>query len=92
MSLEDLVSKYIGKAERALAELKTCEVVVHVDNRKTCGIIEEARRYLNDAKYYRNRKQFETGLASVAYCEGLLDALRLLGVVKFTWSNLNGKG
>lgn len=40
---------------------------------------------LEDAKYYREKKKLETRLASVAYCEGLLDALRLLGFVEFSW-------
>lgn len=40
---------------------------------------------LEDAKYYRERNKLETSLASVAYCEGLLDGLRLLGVVEFSW-------
>jgi len=40
---------------------------------------------LKDAKYYKDEKKFETSLTSIAYCEGLLDALRLLGVVKFEW-------
>ncbi|KPV63960.1 MAG: hypothetical protein AOA66_0541 [Candidatus Bathyarchaeota archaeon BA2] len=40
---------------------------------------------LEDAKYYQKGGKLEIGLASVAYCEGLLDALRLLGVVKFSW-------
>jgi FAD synthetase len=48
-------------------------------------IIETAQSYLEDAKYYREKKRLETSLASVSYCEGLLDALRLLGVVEFSW-------
>jgi hypothetical protein len=30
-------------------------------------------------------KNLETSLTSIAYCEGLLDALKLLGAVKFEW-------
>jgi len=40
---------------------------------------------LQDAKYYKAHGKLETSLTSVAYCEGLLDALRLLGAVKFEW-------
>jgi len=47
--------------------------------------IEHIRAYLADAKYYKSQKNFETSLASIAYCEGLLDALKLLGLVKFEW-------
>jgi len=44
-----------------------------------------AKAYLQDAKYYRDGKRFDVSLASVAYCEGLLDALKMLGAVKFEW-------
>jgi hypothetical protein len=44
-----------------------------------------AKAYLEDARYYREKKKFEVSLTSIAYCEGLLDALRLLGAVKFEW-------
>jgi FAD synthetase len=40
---------------------------------------------LQDAKYYRDNGKLEVSLASVAYCEGLLDALKMLGAVKFEW-------
>jgi FAD synthetase len=40
---------------------------------------------VEDAKYYFDRNRFEVVLASVAYCEGILDALRLLETVEFTW-------
>ncbi len=38
--------------------------------------------YLKDAKYYKDKKMFETSLTSIAYCEGLLDALKLMGAIK----------
>jgi len=85
MTLKELTSKYIRNSERVLADMKMAQDMVVIDEEKIKGIIESARHYLNDAKYYEERNQLETSLASVAYCEGLLDALRLLGVVKFTW-------
>jgi FAD synthetase len=84
MSLKELTSKYIQNSERVLAEIKLATDVVVIDEEKIRGIIESARQYLNDAKYYERQNRLETSLASVLYCEGLLDALRLLGVVEFT--------
>jgi len=40
---------------------------------------------VEDAKYYKLQKKLEVSLTSIAYCEGLLDALKLLGAVKFEW-------
>jgi len=84
-SVKELLSKYIQNTERVFAEMKLSQGAVYVDREKTRDIIDVAKRYLEDAKYYCDIKKFETGLVSVAYGEGLLDALRLLGVAEFQW-------
>ncbi len=85
MTLKELVSKYIRNTEQVFGEMKTSETTTYISGEDIENVIETARRYLEDAKYYQERKKLETGLASVAYCEGLLDAIRLLGMVKFSW-------
>ena len=85
MSSEELAAKYIQKAERALTELKVIDNEGRPDTGKVKTVVDEAKRYLEDAKYYSANERFETSLASVAYCEGLLDALRMLGYVEFSW-------
>ncbi len=87
MSLQALLLKYVRNSEKVFAEIKLKQDIVVLDEDKIREIIEYAKRYLNDAKYYGERNQYETGLAAVAYCEGILDGLRLLGMVEFTWSN-----
>lgn len=84
MSLETLVVKYIGSAETVLKDLKI-QGSLKVDEQQINQVIEYVKDYLADAKYYRTQNRLETSLTSVAYCEGLLDALRLLGAVKFEW-------
>ncbi|MDI6690520.1 MAG: DUF357 domain-containing protein [Candidatus Bathyarchaeota archaeon] len=85
MSLEELVSKYIASAEHVFNEMQISETSVNLDTNSVKRVVEFAKAYLEDAKYYMDGKRFEVSLASVAYCEGLLDALRLLGAVKFEW-------
>jgi FAD synthetase len=85
MSLEKLVSKYIASAERVFCEMEIAETRPNIDALGVNKLLEFAKAYLEDAKYYRDKKKFEVSLASVAYCEGLLDALKLLGAVKFEW-------
>jgi len=85
VTLQELTSRYIRNTERVLKELKLAQDVVVIDEEKIKGIIESAKHYLDDSKYYEKANKLETSLASVAYSEGLLDALRLLGVVEFTW-------
>jgi len=86
MSAESLVAKYIRNTGRVFEEIKTSTVKeVKLGKEKIDGVIEYAKNYFEDTKYHYDRKQFEVALASVAYCEGLLDALRLLGLVEFQW-------
>jgi FAD synthetase len=85
MSLEALASKYIVSAEKVLKEMRRVKDVITVNDESVNKIIEYATAYLADAKYYKAQKRFETSLTSIAYCEGLLDALKLLGAVKFEW-------
>jgi len=85
MTLTELVSKYLSNTQRVFGEIKRVSSSIHVNEGKIQNVIETAKRYLEDAEYYQRRNKLETSLASVAYCEGLLDALRLLGAVEFSW-------
>ena len=85
MSLEALVSKNIVSTEKVLKEMQQTEGSISVAEESVDNILSYVTAYLEDAKYYKAQKRFETSLTSVAYCEGLLDALRLLGAVKFEW-------
>jgi len=93
MRLEGLASKYISSAEHVFSEMRIAETFTSLDVNSVKKVVEFAKAYLEDAKYYRNKKKFGASLASVAYCEGLLEALKLLGVVKFEWPvKRKGKG
>jgi hypothetical protein len=85
MSLDELVSKYISSAGQVFTEMIVREDPISANVESVKKIVDCARDYLEDAKYYKEKKKFEVSLTSVAYCEGLLDALRLLGAVKFEW-------
>jgi len=85
MSLEMLVVKYIASAEKVLEEMQQTKGSLTIDEEQVAKVVEYVKDYLWDAKYYKAQKKLETSLTSIAYCEGLLDALRLLGVVKFEW-------
>lgn len=85
MSAEQLAKKYIVSAEHVLGELRISDVCVNTDIGEIEEVVRSAKAYLEDGKYYRSRREFEVSLVSVAYCEGLLDALRMLGMVKFEW-------
>jgi hypothetical protein len=86
VSTSDLVTKYLNNTRQVFQEIRTSKAEeVMLNKKKICEVIEYARNYFEDAKYNRDQKEFEVALTSVAYCEGLLDALRLLGVAEFQW-------
>jgi len=85
MKLDEMASKYIQKAEGVFDTIKIPEKTVWIKAENTKEVLEEAKRYLEDAKFYLEKRRLETSLASVAYCEGLLDALRLMCLVDFSW-------
>jgi FAD synthetase len=85
MNLERLVSKYVDSAKQVLERIEVFENPMTVDATGVERVVGYARDYLMDAEYYMEKEKFEVSLTSVAYCEGLLDALRLLGAVKFEW-------
>ena len=85
MSLEMLVSKYIASTEQVFKEMQIVKPPINVDIEIVKKVLDFAKAYLEDAKYYKGEQKFETSLASIVYCEGLLDALRLLKMVKFEW-------
>jgi FAD synthetase len=85
MTLHELASRYIQKAERVFDIIKVPEETTSINAENVKEVVDEAKRYLEDAKFYLQRKRLETSLASVAYCEGLLDALRVMGLADFSW-------
>jgi FAD synthetase len=85
VSIEQLVTKYISSAEKVLASMERSSGTLTVTDAQVENLIQYAINYLEDAKYYKAQKNLEVSLTSIAYCEGLLDALKLIGAVKFEW-------
>jgi hypothetical protein len=86
MSCRKLVSKYITSTEHVLRNMEIVKDSISIDGEGIRKVMEYVKAYLDDAKYYRDKEKWEVSLGSVAYCEGLLDTLKLLGAVKFEWS------
>lgn len=82
--VDRLVERYISGCSRALDSLKLEELPAEVNEEIVRGLLDHVRRYLEDAEYYRV-DQSPVALTSVAYAEGILDALKLLGLASFNW-------
>ena len=83
-SIDALIEKYTVGCRRALDELKTSPTPKSIDEAAVAELLDHTKRYLNDAEYYR-REDKPVALTSVAYAEGILDALKLLGLAEFEW-------
>ena len=88
MRMNELASKYISSAEHVLSHMEVAKIPITLDFSHVSNVTDFAKAYLEDARYYREKKKFEVSLTSIAYCEGLLDALRLLGAVRFEWPTI----
>jgi len=53
-------------------------------------LLDAARRYLEDARYYLEAGDCETALVAASYAEGLIDSLKYLGVVEARWPSSRG--
>ncbi|MCS7097762.1 MAG: DUF357 domain-containing protein [Candidatus Methanomethyliaceae archaeon] len=45
--------------------------------------ISLSKQYLEDAKYYFKNGDYITGIVCIAYCEGILDACRNFGWIRW---------
>ncbi|QOJ79616.1 DUF357 domain-containing protein [Infirmifilum lucidum] len=77
---KEKASKYIANVEYALKQIRCPD-----ERRDLCSVVEQALFYLKDASFYLERSDCLTSIACSSYAEGLLDALRLLGLVEFQW-------
>ncbi|MCS7107103.1 MAG: cytidylyltransferase family protein [Acidilobaceae archaeon] len=71
-------ARYIENVERALESLR-------VRGEREGPLLDAVRRYLSDGKHYLNAGDEVTALAIASYAEGLLDALRYLGLAEVEW-------
>jgi len=79
------LDRYIGGTER---EFRTMEQTPPTDPSQKKSLaenIELSRQYLADGKHYLGKGDLITALVCIAYCEGLIDACRNIGWLKYEW-------
>jgi hypothetical protein len=65
---------YLAAIERPL------KLAESASNPEALRVVDYARRYVADSRYFLETGKPTTALASVAYAEGLLDSLSIMGV------------
>ena len=73
---------YIQSFESALEKNRILIVGSSIKPASIKIVADALQRYLKDARYYLENQKPTTSLASIAYAEGLLDALVYLGLTK----------
>ena len=74
--------RYIRSFEGALRKNRILTVDSSIKTANIKTVSDALQRYLKDARYYLENEKPTTSLASIAYAEGLLDALVYLGLTK----------
>jgi hypothetical protein len=90
VSVEELVARYITSADHVCRTMEMVHGGTGLSSGDVRKVAETAKAYLEDAKHFRKERKLEVSLTAVAYCEGLLDALRMLGAARFEWPSKLG--
>ena len=78
---EERVEKYLSGLAVAIKSVENKLDTLYSE------LVEAAKRYAEDAKYYLNTGDCETALVAASYAEGLLDSLKYLRVVEPVWKS-----
>lgn len=84
---EELAKRYVCNLDYAFSTLKIREghEVREVEESRLRHVLDLAERYHEDAERFLEAGKHLTSIAAASYAEGLIDALRLLGLVNFEW-------
>jgi FAD synthetase len=72
--------RYIATMEKALQQNNPLKEGIMVEVANIAKVSDAIHRYLQDARFYLTSGKPTTALASIAYAEGLLDALKFLNL------------
>ncbi len=81
------VKLYIRNVEEAIEKITTKESSMK-DN-SVREVVNLAKLYLEDSKYYLEKGNIFTALSCIAYAEGLLDSLQKIGLLSIEWRPLS---
>ena len=80
------LERYIAATERAF---RTMEISLPEEaqlRRQAEENIRMSKIYFEDSKYYFGKKDYITALVCIAYCEGIIDACRNMGWLRYEWT------
>ncbi len=81
---KELALRYVGNLDTAFSTLEV-RAAGPVRQEDLSYVLDLANRYREDARRFLEAGRPLTSIAASSYAEGLLDALRFLGLVEFRW-------
>lgn len=82
-SASERTAKYVEATSASLRRLKSAKVPATIVQSQFDYVLDLVKGYVKDARHYAEKRKPVTSLACIAYAEGLLDALKFLGLVDF---------
>ncbi len=82
-TLASRIRTYLGMVSKALKQISIDSLGSHS---KALEVLNLAKLYRDDAEYYLNVGDLPTALACISYAEGLLDALKIMGLINISWT------
>ena len=84
---EELARRYVGNLDHAFSTLKAHfrREGGRVREEDVAYVLDLARRYHEDARRFLQEGRAITSIVASSYAEGLLDALRFLGLISLEW-------
>jgi hypothetical protein len=79
------LDRYIGGTERVFRKMEKNPPVEPGLNKLLERNIELSKQYFADSKHYLGKGDLITALVCIAYCEGLIDACKNIGWLKYEW-------
>lgn len=80
------LKRYMSATDRVFASMEQSPPDDPALRKKMEENISLSRIYLSDSKYYLEKGDLVTALVCIAYCEGLIDACKTLGWLKYEWT------
>lgn len=71
MSEAERIKKDIALFEASMVELDSLSLAVHEEK-----VVDQARRYYEDTKYYLEKGDYFTAFGCINYAHGLIDGLK----------------
>jgi len=84
---EERLKTYFRLTEEAYKKALKSNEKVNLDNARE-KILDMAKRYIDDAHHFKEKKDIATAFSALSYAHGLLDAGALLGLFDVHDSNL----